>query len=779
MFSLAHGTLLTPPPYPQPENVVLVRPAKKDGRPAGSGATTGQWLEWQKGTKSFEAIAIYDWTFDFLMQPDRSQSVQGLSVTPEYFKVVGVNPLMGRVFATPDTPAPRMPVTSVILGYNIWREQFAGDPQIIGKAVKLSRRPPLTVVGVMPPGVRFLPSPGNASEPNYNLNGAVGYWIPRGPPDPARPKQYYGEVVARLRVGTTLAQGQAELKAIAARMAQENPDLEGMSAEAIPLIAELNHDGERLLLPLLGAVALVFLIACGNVAGLLLTRGLQRQQEYVVRCALGAQRGQLFRQVLTESLLLAVLGGALGVGLAVAIVKVMTAIGGHAIPRLDAVTLGWPALGFCTVAAVLAALLAGLAPALHAARLNPSDGLKGTRTSSAGRTERRVLGGVSILQTALTLALLVGAGLLVRTVGNLARVRPGYEIENVLTMSVTMPDNNKSTDFHIRALEQVAKVPGVNHVAFGWGLPLTGNHWGIRAKIEGLADSDKLKDAIELPLRSVTPDYFDALGIKIVAGRGFQMTDGGPGASRDAPRVLIVNEALAKKFFGDAPAVGRKMVFPGAIDKPIEIIGVLADVQNTSLAAKAEPEAYVSFWQFGAFSKHLVVRTAGDPRAVGAAVLRALREVDPIVAVEQTKPLAQIRDDSVAAQTFAMRLLVGFSVVGSILALIGIYGVLALSVGARTREIAVRIAMGAERRSILALVLGSGLKLIATGLLIGTGVALALGKVLRSYLFGIEPTDPVTFVVVALLFTGVALLACYLPARRAAAVDPMVALRNE
>ena len=774
MFSLMHGVLLTPTPYLKPEQVVLINPAKLSGAQMTNTVTVAQWLELQKSAPSLATLAGYDWHFGFLLADDRSDSVQGMTVSPEYFTVTGLTPILGRAFTAADIPPPNTPKTTIILGYRLWQERFSGDPDILGKKVNFSRsRAPFTVVGVMPPGVRFLPTPNVASEPNYDLNAQVNYWMPIGPFDPAQPNRGFTNVVARLRDGATVEQARAEVAALAVRQAQAIPQLEGITLHAKSINDELNREARRLLWPLFGAVALVFLIACGNVAGLLLARGFQRQQEYIVRCALGAQRSQLFRQALADSLMLALPGGLLGIGLAFALIRSLKLIGGYAIPRLDAVTLGWPTLTFCAAAAVIAAVLAGLAPAWHAARANAADGLKGTRTSSAGRTERRFLGSAAIIQTALTLALLVGAGLLVRTVANLAHLRPGYDTEHVLALSVTMPDPAKSENFHQQALLRVAALPGVKHAAFGWGVPLTGNNWWSPIKIDGQPETDQLKDNPVVPLRSVTPDYFAALGLRLVSGRAFRASDDGK-----APAVALVNEALAKKYFGTSPAIGRKFTFPGRKDA-IEIVGVLADTRTGSLLEKPAPEIYLCFWQNGAFSKHLVVQTEGDPKAMSAAVQRELKAIDPTAAVDHIKTLEGIRGDSVAAQTFAMRLLVGFSVVGLVLALVGIYGVLSLSVNSRQREIAIRIAIGAQRQRVLSLVLSEGLRLMLIGVVAGTAVAFALARLLKAYLYGVEPTDPLTFLVVASLFVLVALLACYFPARRATTVDPMVALRQE
>jgi putative ABC transport system permease protein len=774
VFSLIRGVLLTPPPYRQPQRLVLIPAARADGRQMAQprGWSAAQWMEWQKEVKSFEAIAAYDWSFNFLVLSDGSVSMEGMYVTRDYFHVLGLQPVMGRTFLESEIGAKPAPV--IVLGYDLWQRKFNGDPNIIGKKIRMSRQDtPPTVIGIMPPGVRFLPSPTTAQEPNYNVNAVVDFWIP-APSKPAEMKDPFWSVVGRLRDQTTLPQAQGELKVVAARQAQVNHDAEGFTPEVHSLTAELNRDGRRILLPLLGAAALVLLIACGNAAALLLVRGLQRQQEYAVRSALGVGRVALFRQVSTESLLLALLGGALGVGLALGAVKLFKVIGGHAIPRLDAVTTGWPVLAFGLGAAVLAALLAGIFPALRASRLDPMQVLKGAGPkSSAGRGERRLLRGVALVQTALTLALLVGAGLLIRTMMNISNVQSGYNISHILTMSVTAVQGHWE-DFHRRALERVSALPGVQHAAFAWGVPLTGNNWPATVDIEGQPAASKESDRISLPLRAVTEDYFNLLGLPILDGRDFRSTD-----IRHAPSVAVVNQALADRYFPHAAAVGKKLWLGERKEPPTEIVGVVADGRTDDLTRAGEPEIYLPLWQANAFSKHLVIRTAADPRSVMAAVQRELRSVDPTVAVENMKTLQQIRGDSLASRTFAMQLLAGFSLVGSVLTLVGIYGVLSLSVASRRRELAIRSAVGAQQRDIRNLIFAEGFRLIASGVIAGMATALALSRVLRSFLFEVQPTDPVTLIGVALLFASVALLACWVPTRRAAKVDPVEALRYE
>jgi putative ABC transport system permease protein len=776
IFSLIQGVLLTPPPYRTPGQLVLIPAARTDGQKMGSprGWAAEQWMEWNKDTKSFEGIAAYDWTFNFLIRNDGSQSMQGMVVTRNFSQLMGLRPVAGRGFEDPDFG--QGPVKSILLGYEFWQRAFGGDRQIIGKTVRISRwEVTPTVIGVMEPGVRFLPSPGTEKEPNYDVNAKVDFWVPADP-DPKHLKEPYWDVVGRLRDGARRQLAQQELAVLTAREAQVEKKFEGFAPQLEFLTDEMNRDGRRILLPLLGAAALVLLIACGNAAALLLVRGLQRQQEYAVRTAMGMGRVALLRQVLTESLLLAGLGGAFGVGLAFGAVKLFKVIAGHAVPRLDGVTAGWAVLGWGLGAAVLAAFFAAAFPALRAFRLDPMEVLKNAGPKgTAGSGDRRLLQGVTMLQTALTLALLVGAGLLIRTMVKIATVPSGYDIGRILTMSVTEVQSWSSWgSFHRQALERVAAIPGVQYVAFAWGVPLTGNNWPATLEIEGQPPAVKESDKTALPLRAVTPDYFKLMGMAMMDGRQFRSTD-----DDKAPNVAIVNQAFAERYFPHSNAVGRKFWLNGR-DKPgVEIVGEIANGRTDDLTQAASPEIYLPLWQANAFSKHLVVRTTADPRAVVVAVERELRSVDPTAAIENVKTLEQIRDDSLASRTFAMHLLTGFSAVGAVLTLVGIYGVLSLSVASRRRELAIRSAVGAQQKDIRKLIFGEGSRLIGGGVLIGIALAVVLSRALRTFLFEVEPNDPVTLILVGALFVGVGLLACWVPVRRAGKIDPLEALRCE
>ena len=776
VLSLIQGVLLTPPPYNKPQQLVLVPTARTDRQKQESprGWPSQQWMEWQKEAKSFDGIAAYEWQFNFLIRNEGSQSIQGMAVTKDYQGVMGLQPVVGRGFEEQDFALG--PVKVILLGYEFWQRTFNGDPKIIGQTVRISRWDvPPTVIGVMPRGVRFLPSPGAAKEPNYNVNALVDFWIP-AEPDPKYAKEPDWNLVARLKGQTTRQEGQGELSVLAAREAQSEKQFEGFMPQAQSLTDEMNQDGRRILVPLLGAAALVLLIGCGNAAALLLVRGLQRQQEYAVRSAMGMGRLALLRQVSSESLLLALLGGACGVLLAFGLVKLLKVIAGHAIPRLDGVTVGWALLAWGLGAAVVASMFAGAFPALRAFRLDPMEVLKNAGPKgTAGLGERRLLRGVTMAQTALTLALLVGAGLLIRTMINIAKVPSGYNTKHILTMSVTeVRSYSEWTNFHRHALERVAAIPGVQYAAFAWGVPLTGNNWPATMEIEGQTPATKESEKTALPLRAVTEDYFKLMGVRMIGGREFRSSD-----EDKAPNVAIVNQAFADRYFPAGDVVGRKIWLNGR-DKPAtEIVGEVSNGRTDDLTQEASPEIYLSLWQATAFSKHLVIRTTADPRAVLLAVERELRAMDSTAAVEDPKTLEEIRDDSLASRTFAMQLLVGFSVVGSVLTLVGIYGVLSLSVASRRRELAIRSAVGADQKDIRKLIFGEGFRLIAGGVLAGIGLAIVLTRVLRTFLFEVQPSDPMTLMIVGALFVGVALLACWVPVRRAADVDPLEALRYE
>ena len=795
VFSIVQGVLLKSPPYPKPEQIVLISSGKATGEPYPNGTTAAQWWEWQRQAKSFSAMAAYNPFPEFIILADGVEPASGINVTRDFFNVMGIQPLIGRAFEPSDFPPTDAPGPSVvILGYEVWQRRFHRDTNIVGKVIHRNfDTAPVTVVGVMPPSVRGFPSAFGSRLPGYDANAPVDVWSPNsGAPKAFGAKANYWSVVGRLREGSGLAAAQAELTAIAARHAHADPTFEGITPKAELLIDSVNAETRRLLVPLSGAVALVFLIACGSVAGLLVARGLQRHREYAVRCALGAGRWRIARQCVVETMLLAVAGGILGAGLAAATVKVLKAAAGVAIPRLDRVTVGWPMIAFCFAAALLAALVAGIAPALRAARLGAAATAKSGQAASASRGDRRLLACIAIAQTALTLVLLAGAGLLIRTAANLAQIRSGYDTERIVAMTVIMVRDAQppGTDwlphyfgFHERALAQAVTLPGVKSAAWVYGVPLSGDVLTAVVQMEGVVSSDKLKDQTTIPVRSVTREYFDTVGLPLVAGRNLATEE----ESRTNAYMAVINQAMARRYFPNTDPVGKKfrMAFrngPGGIMRPFsdaQIVGVAADSREAALTRQAEPEFYISYWQVTSWLKSLVVRTAGDPGPVIASLQKMLRTLDPAIVIQHVKTIEQLRADSIAPQLFSMRLLTGFSIVAGALALIGIYGVLSLTVASRRQEMAIRMAVGAPRRTIFGLILKEGLKLVAFGVLIGVAAAFASTWILRALLFGVEPADLRTLAIVVVLFIGVAALACYFPARRATQVEPMEALRYE
>ena len=772
MFGLIQGVLLSPPPYAEPDRLVLLAAARLDGQPSTERPTTGHWVAWRQA-RAFEAPAVYRWSFNFLVRDDGSESLGGMVVSTNYFRVLGVKPILGREFLDTEAQHLKTPPTAIILGYDLWKRKFNSDSNIIGKSIRISRMPaPLPVVGVMPPGLRFLPDPGAASEPNYDLNARVDFWLAMAP-DESRPKLSAGNVVARLRSGASASQAQAEAAAIGAGLVGSDSSLQGLTATATPVPDVLNRDGRQLLVPLFGSVALVFLIACANVAGLLLARGLQRQQEYAMRSALGAGQWRLFRQVINESVALALVSGVMGAALAAGIIAVLKTIGGQAIPRSDAVSVGWPVFAFGFIAALLASVIAGVLPAMRASVPDRLQSVKGTR-STAARAERRLLGAVATFQIALTLALLAGAALLVRTARNLESVRPGYETENILAMTVTAVQRERWKAFHTQALDRVAAIPGVSHAAFAWGVPLTGNKWPGEMEIPGRPGSSALADRITLPLRAITQDYFPVMSMALVDGRAFRATD-----DEAAPRVAIVNSAMARRYFANANPIGRQMQFAGDAAHPIEIVGIVADTRTDALSANAEPEVYLPLWQATAFSKHLVVRAAGDPLTLAGRIRQELLAIDPTAAVEHATTMEEIKRHSMAPRLFAMRLLSGFAVGATLLAVVGLYGVLSLSVGSRRKEIAVRKAIGAQAHQIVRLTIVEASRVMVVGGLLGLIAALAIGRLLQAFLFDVRPADPLALAAAAFVLTLAALIACCGPAWRAGRVDPSEALRQD
>lgn len=767
VFSVINRILLRRMPYQQPEQLVFVTPEKIAGGVTNASVTAKLFDEWRQQTRSFARMAAYNWTFTFLVHPDGNESVEGMLGSAELFDVLGVHPLLGRTF-TEEEARESQPV--VLMGYEFWQRRFGADPAIVGKTIQLARYPALTVIGVMPPDIRFLPSRGGAQEPNYNLHAQVGFWLPAAP-QPTKPGESWN-VVARLKPGVSLPQARAEMAAIAAAKILADPALAGLTAAVTPIDEVLSGEIRGVVLPLFGAVCLVLFIACANVTSLLVVRGLGRQKELAVRTALGATWVRLLRLALAESLLLALAGGALGILLAVGATKLLLLAAPNSIPRLDEVTLDLGMLAFAVAVSGLTGLTSGAVAAWQVLRPDVNQALKaGGGKQTQGHAGRRLLGGLVAGELALTLTLLIGAGLMVQTILRLVHVKAGYETHEITTMVVTSLKPNVFA-FHAEALQKVSALPGVTAAAFVWGLPLTGNQWRVPLAIAGRPPPRNPQDRIVVSLRSVTPDYFRLMGIALRTGRVFSDHD----QSGSAP-VAVINGEMARRYFPDEEPLGQQLSLPGG--KPMEIVGIVGDLHNKGLSAPVEAEVYLPFFQSPAFSKHLAVRSKLGSAEIAATIRREILKIDPGAIIEKVKTMDRIRDDSISAQRFAMTVISAFSLMGVILAAVGIYGVMSHTVMQRSHEIGVRLAIGAQGRHILRLILGHGLILAAAGIALGLAGSAALTRVLRSLLFGVQPIDPLTFIAVPGILAVVALLACWLPAHRATKIDPLQVIRNE
>ena len=767
VFSIINGVLLRRLPYEQPDRLVLITAERLSGGVTNASLTAKLFEEGKRQARSFAGMAAYNWTFTFLVHPDGSESVEGMLGSAALFDVLGVRPLLGRSF-TEEEARERRPV--VLIGYELWQRRFAADREIVGKTIQLARYPMLTVIGVMPPEIRFLPSRSGAPEPNYDVHAPVGFWLPAAP-QPTKPGEPWN-AVARLKTDVKLAQARAEMAALAAAQALADPALAGLTAAVTPLTEVLNEEIRGVVLPLFGAVCLVLFIACANVTSLLVVRGLGRQKELAVRAALGATRLQLLRLALTESLLLAFAGGILGIGLAMGATKLLLVAAPHSIPRLDEVTLDLRLLAFAVAVSGLTGLTSGAVAAWQVFRPDLNQALKARGGNFGnGPAGRRLLDTLVAGELALTLTLLIGAGLMLQTIIRLVRVQPGYETHEITTMVVTSLKPNVFA-FHAEVLKRVSSLPGVSAAAFVWGLPLTGNQWRAPLLIGGRPSPRNPQDRIVVSLRSVTPDYFRLMGISLRAGRAFSDHDQAGSAS-----VAIINGEMARRYFPAEEPVGHELSLPGG--KPMQVVGLVGDLHDEGLTAPVEAEVYLPFFQSPAFSKHFVVRTKLASAAIAATIRREILQLDSGAIVEKVRTMDQIRDDSISGQRFAMTLVSAFSLLAVILAAVGMYGLMSHVVMQRSREIGVRLAVGAQGRHIFRLILGHGLILAASGIALGLACSAVLTQVLRSLLFGVHPTDPSTFATVSGILAVIALLACWGPARRATQIDPLRTIRAE
>jgi putative ABC transport system permease protein len=765
IFSVVNGLLLRPLPYRDDQRLVMLGQSNRKLGVAREGVSPANFLDWREQARSFtEVAAAEQWGFT-LTDYGEPEAMRGWAVTKGFFEILGTNALVGRTLL-PEEYEQNKKV--VVISYGLWQRRFGGDAQIIGRQLTLNREP-TTVVGVMPPEFDY-PHP-----PNREL------WGPRTarPNDPQTRGGSLLRVVGRLRDNVTLEQAQQEMNGIAAHLGQQHPQTnDEVGAVVIPLREQLVGQVRLALYILFGAVGLVLLIACANVASLLLVRATEREREFAVRAALGASASRLLRQLLTESLLLALLGGLGGVLVAKGLIQVIVAMSPANLP-LTQIQLNPVVLFFAVAVSLITALIFGLAPAIQASRTNLQDVLRGGgRSESGGRRRQRIRRTLVITEIALALVVLVGAGLLVRSFVALLHTDPGFTPDKGLALEVQLGTLSAAerTVFVDQVLERVAALPGVQSVAVSSALPFHDNQVALPSpiKISDRPAGPPGSEPIALMIKA-SEGYFRALGVPLLQGRLFDQRDRG-----NAPLVALVNETMARRLWPAETPLGRTISFTAAGQSlTAEIIGVVGAVRPTGFDSEPRPEFYLHYAQSPASLATLFVRTGGDPAVLLSPVKAEIRQLNRNQAFLSVYTIAQLVDKTTAQRRFNLLWLGAFAVLALILATVGLYGLISFTTAQRTKEIGVRMALGAQQSDVLKLVMREGISLALIGVTVGLLVVAAASRLMQSLLFGVSSTDPLTFASAAVLLTLVALLACYIPARRATKVDPLVALRCE
>jgi putative ABC transport system permease protein len=770
IFSVVYSVLLRPLPYDEPEKLMSVYSMYPQRNYFKSVVSAPDFVDWRAQNKVFDAMSAYAWGSYTLTEIDLPERFNGLSVSANFFQVLGVNLLLGRAFLPEEEEAGRNRVA--VLSYGLWERRFGADPNLLGKTVSLNGESYL-VVGVTPKGFRFAP---------------VEIYTPltftaEEMSDLARGSHFL-RVIARLKANTSVAQAKTEIENISRRIEQQYPVTNtGKYGNVIPYQQDIVGDIRPSLLVLLCAVSFVLLIACANVANLLLARASSRQREIAVRTALGAARWRIARQLLTESTLLSLVGGGLGLLLAYWGVDVLV----RAVPRdIADFTPGWQQIGinpqvlsFTLLISFVTGIVFGLVPALQVSKPDLTDALKESGKSSAGLKRQRVRNVLVIAEMALALVLLIGAGLLIKSFQQLQQATLGFNPSQVFVANVSLGSTKyretpQQINFFQQVLRRIENLPGVTSAATV-NYPPFGSNSDRVFTIAGHPEPtpDTIPDA---NYRVISPQYFRTMEIPLIRGRAFTEQDGA-----NAPRVVIINEALARRYFPNEDPIGKQIKLGRYVeDNPLHtIVGIVGNIKHGGLDSEFEPEFYFPYAQMPVRYSAIVARIHGDPLSLTTVVRSAVLEVDKEQPITNPRTMEIAISDSVTQQRLNMILLSIFGVLALVLAAVGIYGVMAYTVSQRVHEIGIRMALGAQRRDVLRLVIEQGIKLALSGVAIGLAASFALMRLMQKLLFEVSATDPLTFTVIALLLTIVALLACWIPARRATKVDPMIALRCE
>ena len=773
IFSVVNTVMLRPLPYPNADRVVSIQ--ELDPRGKRGQVTPANFLDWRAQNTVFQHLAAILTRPANLALGDQAERIDLAMVSANLFEVFGTAPHSGRFFIPADEQAGHPPI--VIVSYSLWQRRFGANPQLVGQSITLDGQN-YTVVGVAPAGFQY-PDRTEAWIPPFRLVPALSERM-----DVTQVRGFgFLSAVALLKPGVTLPQAAGEMEIITARLRQQYPESNNRRFNrVVSLHTDLVGDTGGMLWLLFGAVSFVLLIACANVANLLLAQAASRQKEMAIRTALGASRWRVTQQLLIESILLALVGGGLGLLLALWSVALMTKLLPQDFPRLAEISMDWRVLAFTLAASVLTGILFGLAPALQISKGDVQEFLKESgRGTSGSRRHNRLRGALIVSEVALSVVLLVGAGLLFRSFMQLQSVKAGFDPEQLLTLRLTPSGPRYATDpdymsFYSQVIDRISALPGVHSVGAINTLPLLkGPTTGVRIEGGPVLRRDQMPST---HFRSVSSGYFQTMNVPIVQGRSFNERD-----TQDAPRVLIVNQALARRDFPDQNPLGRRINMGGTDPQgqPIwwEIVGVAADVRSVELREEAAPELYLSALQETWTGMSIVIRTSVEPAGLTSQIRNIVSEVDKSAPVSEVKTMEQIVSGAITQPRFNLFLLGLFSGIALLLSAAGIYGVTAYSVTQRTHEFGIRMALGAQASDVLKMTLGQGMRLIAAGIVIGLVASFALTRLLKTLVFGVSVTDPLTFVSITVVLSVAAILACYIPARRATKVDPLIALRYE
>jgi putative ABC transport system permease protein len=777
VFSVVNAVLLKSLPFTEPDRIALIwgKTTTEGVLDDRNQVSATDVADFRSQSSVFEEVAAYTNWMPILSGEGEAERVPSLQVGDGFFQVMKGEPLLGRVFSPEEQQDGKDFV--IVLSFGLWQRRFAADPNIIGKTLQLNSRP-YTIIGVLPADFHSLP----ATLTTLNVPHVELYRPVAEPYDETQRSARHLRAIARLKSGATLEQAQTEMKVIAERLEQEHPTTNtGYGVRLVSLTEDTVGTLRPTLLLIFGAVVFVLLIACANVGNLLLARSSARQKEITIRAALGASRARLVRQLLTESMLLSLSGGALGLLLALWGTGVIEALGSQINPLFNNLEINLRVLAFTFLMSILTGVIFGLAPALQMSKTDLNEALKeGGRGSGAGATRNRLRSVLVVSEVALTLILLVCAGLLIQTVMRLREVNTGFNAKNILTMNIGLPGirypkpSDRIAFFH-KITERIEALPGVEAAGVTSVLPLSGNFDGRGLVIE---DHPKPRgEELSVDLYVVTPGYLRALQIQLLRGRLLLAED-----TENSQQVALINETMARALWENENPIGKRIRMTGSPANPAPwrtIVGVVRDVTQYGIDKKPPMQFYLPESQMGFSFMSLVLRTTSEPAAMTAAVRNEILAVDKEQAVYQVATMEELLSASISLRRFFMLLLLSFAGLALALAGVGIYGVMSYTVAQRTPELGIRIALGAGAGDIFKLVIGQGMLLALSGVAIGVVAALALTQLMSSLLFGVSANDPTTFILIALLLSLIALLACYVPARRATKVDPMIALRYE